>query len=150
MDDLERESSTATTPQAVELTEVTLLDTAVRIADLATKDSMVAIAADDDPDFEYYLLQVTSDNVTKLDSAITDDYGSSFVRGSAVLKVHFIRENLIDMTYKLNEKKSAFALVGNVRHVCGELKQKRKGIFQVPLEVNEEIIASLSQFMLKD
>ena len=141
---LERESSAATTRQTVETTEAGLLDTAVRIADLATKGSVVAIAAADDPDYEYYLLKVTSDGVIELESAVTDDYGCSFERGSAVLKGNFfIRDNLIDMTYKVDKNKSAFVLVGTVRHVCGELKRKRKGIFQIPLEVNEEIIASL-------
>jgi hypothetical protein len=47
------------------------------------------------------------------------------------------------MTYKLDEKNIAFVLSGTVRHVCGELKTKRKNVFQVPLSVNEEIIASL-------
>ena len=26
------------------------------------------------------------------------------------------------------------------RHICGDLKRERKGIFQVPIEVNDEII----------
>lgn len=50
---LERESSVATTTQAVEEMEAIPLDTAVRVADLAAKDSMVAIAAADDPDYDY-------------------------------------------------------------------------------------------------
>ena len=116
----------------------------MRIADLATKGSVVAIAAADDPHYDYYLLKVTSDGVTELESAVTDDYGCSFERGSSVLKGNFfLRDNLIDMTYRLDKKKLAFVLVGTVRNVCGELKHNRKGIFQVPLEVNEEIIASL-------
>lgn len=41
------------------------------------------------------------------------------------------------------EKKSAFVLAGTVRHVCGELKRKRNNIYKVPMDVNEEIIASL-------
>jgi hypothetical protein len=76
---LERESSVSTTRQAVEETETILGDTAVRIADLATKGSIVAIAAADDPDYEYYLLKVTSDGVVELEEAIIDDYGSSKV-----------------------------------------------------------------------
>lgn len=129
-----------TTRQTVETTEAGLLDTAVWIANLATKGSMVPIAADDDPDYEYYLLKVNSEGVIKLESAVTDDYGCSFDRGSAVLKGHFfIKDNLIDMTYKLDKNKSAFVLVGTVRHVCGELKHKCKGIFRVTLEVNEEV-----------
>lgn len=62
------------------------------------------------------------------------------------LKGHFfVRENLIDMTYRLEQRKLALRLVlpATVRHICGDLKQKRKGIFQVPMEVNDDIIASL-------
>lgn len=51
------------------------LDTAVRVADLAAKDSMVAIAAADNPDYDYYLMKVTSDGVVELDEPTTDDYG---------------------------------------------------------------------------
>lgn len=141
---LERESSVATTRQAIEETEATLGDTAVRIADLAAKGSVVAIAAADDPDFEYYLLKVTSDGLIDLKEAITDDYGCTFPRGSVGLRGNFfIRENIIDMTYKLDEKKIAFVLAGTVRHVCGELKRKRHNVYKVSLDVNEEIIASL-------
>ena len=115
---LERESSVATTRQAAEETEATLGGTAVRIADLAAKGSIVAIAAADDPDFDYYLLKVTGNGVKELGEATTDDYGCTFPRGSAGLRGNFfIRDNMIDMTYKLNEKKSAFALAATVRHV---------------------------------
>ena len=43
----------------------------------------------------------------------------------------------------LEQRKLAFVLPATVRHICGDLKRKRKGIFQVPIEVNDEIIASL-------
>ena len=52
---LERESSITKTRQDAEVTVATLGDTAVRIADLAAKGSVVAIAAVDDPDFESYI-----------------------------------------------------------------------------------------------
>lgn len=141
---LERESSVATTRQAVEETEASLLDTAVRVADLSAKDSVVAIAAAGDPDYDYYLMKVTSDGVIELDEPITDDYGCTFPRGSSGLKgFFFVRDNIIDMTYKLDKNKTAFVLAGTVRHLCGELQKKRNNIYKVPLTVNEEIIASL-------
>lgn len=119
---LERESSVATTRQAVEETEANLLDTAVRVADLAAKDSVVAIAAANDPDYDYYLMKVKSDGLVELDEPTTDDYGCTFPRGSLGLKGYFfVRYNIIDMTYKLNKNKTAFVLAGTVRHVCGEL-----------------------------
>ena len=100
---LERESSVATTREPAEETEATLGDITVRIADLAAKGSVVAIAAAaDDPDFEYYLLKVTSNGL----EATTDDYGCTFPRGSAGLRGNFfIKDNIIDMTYKLAKKK---------------------------------------------
>ena len=141
---MERESSVATTRQAVEETEASLLDTAVRVADLSAKDSVVAIAAAGDPDYDYYLMKVTSDGVIELDEPITDDYGCTFPRGSSGLKgFFFVRDNMIDMTYKLDKNKTAFVLAGTVRHLCGELQKKRNNIYKVPLTVNEEIIASL-------
>ena len=141
---LERESSVATTRQAVEEAESTLGDTAVCIAYLATKGSIVAIAAADDPEYEYYLMKVTSDGVVELEDAMTDEYGCSFPRGSAGFKGNFyIRENIIDMTYKLDQRRTAFVMTGTVRHICGDLKKKRNNIYKVPLNVNEEIIVSL-------
>lgn len=58
---LKRETSVTTTRQPTEDTEATLGDTAVRISYLAAQGSVVATAAADDHDFEYYLLKVTSD-----------------------------------------------------------------------------------------
>ena len=116
----------------------------MRIADLAAKGSIVAIAAADDPDFEYHLLKVTGNGIEELGEATTDDYGCTFPRVSAGRRGNFfIRDNIIDMTYKLNEKKSAFVLAATVRHVCGELQRKGNNIYKVPMDVNEEIIASL-------
>ena len=132
---IERESFATTTRRTAEETEAVQGDTAVRIADMA---------AADDPDYDYYLLKVTSYGVVELDEAMTDDYGSSFPKGSIGLRGNFyISENLIDVTYKLDETKSAFVLSAMIRHLCHKLKRKRKNIFQVPLIVKEEIIAFL-------
>lgn len=89
---LARESSVATTRQAVQDTEATLGDTAVRIADLAAEGSVVAIAAADDPDFEYYLLKVTSNGLVELEEAVTDDYSCTFPRGSVGIRGNFLSE----------------------------------------------------------
>ena len=141
---LERESSVATTTQAVEEMEAIPLDTAVRVADLAAKDSVVAIAAANDADYDYYLMKVTSDGVVELDDPTTDDYGCTFPRGFLGLEGYsFVRDNIIDMTYKLDKNKTAFVLAGTVRHICRELQKCRNNIYKVPLTVNEEIIASL-------
>jgi len=133
---LERGSSVAGCCQA------SLLDTVVRVADLAAKDSVVATAAAHDPD--NYLLKVTSDGVIELGEPVTDDYRCSFPRGSSGLKgFFFVRENIIDMSYKLDKKKTPFVPPGSVRHLCWELQKKRNNIYKVALIVNEEIIASL-------
>lgn len=82
--------------------------------------------------------------LVELDEPTTDDYGCTFPRGSLGLKgFFFVRDNIIDMTYKIDKNKTAFVLAGTVRHVCGELQKRRKNIYKVPLTVNEEIIASL-------
>jgi len=122
---LPRETSVATTRQSSAEMDATLGDTAVRIADLATKDSMVAIAAADDAAYEYYLLKVTSDDIIELEEDFTDDYGFSFEKNTAMLMGHFfIRENLIDMTYRLEQRKLALVLPATVRHICGNRKER--------------------------
>ena len=141
---LPRETSAATTRQSSAETDAALGDTAVRIADLATEDSVVAIAAADDAAYEYNLLKVTSDGIIEMEEDFTDDYGSSFEKNTAILIGHFfVRENLIDMTFRLEKRKLALVLPATVRHICEDLKEKKKGIFQVPIEVNDDIIASL-------
>lgn len=125
---LERESSVATTREPAEETEATLGDITVRIADLAAKGSVVAIAAAaaDDPDFQYYLLKVTSNGLEALEEATTDDYGCTFPRGSAGLRGNFfIKDNIIDTTYKLAKKKC----ICSCRHcaTCAwRIKEKEK------------------------
>ena len=85
---LPREGDVATTPQATEA-PIWDHDTASYIADLANKGSTVAIAAENDPVWDFYLLQVISDRVEELDSNVTDDYQCHYYRGDRVLKGHF-------------------------------------------------------------
>ncbi|KAK2564370.1 G2/M phase-specific E3 ubiquitin-protein ligase, partial [Acropora cervicornis] len=109
-----------------------ILNARVRVADLAAKDSVVATAAAHDPD--NYLLKVTSDGVIELGEPVTDDYRCSFPRGSSGLKgFFFVRENIIDMSYKLDKKKTPFVPPGSVRHLCWELQKKRNNIYKVAL-----------------
>ena len=142
---LQREASAATTRAQSEtpLAEPVHL----HVADLVGKDSIIAIAADEDDSYDYYLLKVTSEGPVELGEDVTDDYGCAFTAGSSVLKGHFfLRDNLIDMTYKLDEKKVAFVFPGTVRYVCSELIERgrgRKKVYQVAWDVHEDIIASL-------
>ena len=78
----------ATTQQATEA-PILYHNTASYIADLASKGSTVAIAAEDDSVYDFYLLEVTSDGVEELDSNVTDDYQCHHYRGNRVLKGHF-------------------------------------------------------------
>lgn len=55
-------------------------DTAVKIADLAVEESVVA-AGDDDASFDYYLLKVKSNGVEELAENTTLDYGSIYTEG---------------------------------------------------------------------
>ena len=142
---LDREPDGATTRQDAEQSALNH-DSASHIADLATKGSTVAIAADD-PMYDFYLLRVSSDGVEELDETIMDDYGSQYYAGHQVLRVHFyLRENIHDMTFSLDTTRMAIVYAATVRHICGDLKQKRKKkkpIYKLSLEQNEDIIASL-------
>lgn len=121
-------------------------DTACRVADLAEKGSTVAIAAEDDPFYDYYLLHVTSDGVVDLEDPTTDDNGQTYHRGASVLFGHYyLRHNLIDMTYTL-DKKLTICYAGTVRHICGVLEQsrsQRKPIYKLSIFQHEDILASL-------
>lgn len=141
-----RDGSVAATRQATE-TSILDHDTAGHIADLAVKGSTVAIAADDDPMYDFFLLKVTSEGVKELDSDYTDDYNFTALKGQQVLKGNFyLRDNIHDMTFTLDEKRTAVVYAATVRHICRELPGKKKGrktIYKLPLKENEEIIASL-------
>ena len=144
--EIAREPSTAVTRQASEEASILPRDTSIRLADLAGKDSIVAVAAEDDPSYDYYLLKITSDGVEELTAPFTDDYGLTFGPGFHILKGHFlIRENLIDMSYKLDDKRLAAVHAATVRHICGELAKTkgRRPVFKISIEQNEEIMASL-------
>ena len=144
---IEREASPATTRNAQDNTGVVTTDTAVKIADLAVEGSVVAIAADDDASYDYYLLKVKSNGVEELADNTADDYGSIYTAGQEVLRGHFfLRDNIIDMTYKLDELKVAIVHAATVRHICSDLhivKRGRKSVFKVPVDLNEEILASM-------
>ena len=124
--EIKRETSTATTRQST-ATSTLDNDTTSHMADLAAKGSTVAIAAFEDPVYDFYLLKVTSDGVIELEKPITDDYSCHYPIGSSVLKGHFyLRENLQDMTYTLDNKREAIVCAGTVRAICTDLSVKKK------------------------
>ena len=101
-------------------------DTTSHITDLAAKGSTVAIAAFEDPIYDFYLLKVTSDGVEELEEPVTDDYSCHYPSGSAVLKGQFfLRENLQDMTYTLDTKRLAVVCAGTVGAVCTDVSVKK-------------------------
>ena len=121
-----QEATAATTRQE---SEIPILDhdTASHIADLATQGSTVAIAALDDPVYDFYLLKVTSDGVEELGEDFTDDYLSHYCEGSEVLKGHFyLHDNIHDMTYTLDTKRVAAVFAATVRHICSDLTVKKR------------------------
>ena len=98
-----RDCSIATTWQA---TQEFALDqgTASHMADSAVKGSTIAIAAADDLMNDFYLLKVTSKGVEELDHDYTNNYESTAIRGTQVLKRHFtLRDNIHYMTFTLDE-----------------------------------------------
>ena len=77
------------------------------ITDLVEAGSIVAIAAADDAYYDYYLLKVTSSGAVSLVHDTIDDYGAAYQKGTFVLEGNFfLRDNIIDMTYKLDKKKA--------------------------------------------
>ena len=142
--ELTRGGDVATTRQATEA-PIFDHDTASYIADLASKGSTVAIAAEEDPVQDFYLLQVTSDGIVELHSNVTDDYQCHYYR-DRLLKGHFyIREKIHDMTFAIDNTQKAFVHAATVCPICGDLpvrKRGQKSIYKLPLKENE-IIASM-------
>ena len=141
---LSREPSNATTRTTE---DAGTIEHSVQLADLATKDSVVAVAAEDDSHYDYYLLKVTSSGIISLKENFEDTYGGSYLKGQTVLLGNFfLRENIIDRTYKVDDK-VAGVFPGTVRYICGPLVPMRKKgprpTFQVPLDEHEQILASL-------
>ena len=115
------------------------------LADLASVGTIVAVAAHLDPNYDYYLLQVTTNEPIFLQEDQVDDYGCPMPAGSRVLKGHFFsHENLIDMTYRLDEKKVAIINVKSVRCLCFDLKEvsKKRAKRRFTNEQHEEIMAN--------
>lgn len=144
---IEREGSAALTRSTEDAGDI---EHSVNLAELAGKGSVVAIAADDDRHYDYYLLKVISDGVVTLECGYEDDYGSVFSCGQSVILGHFfLRENLTDFTFKLEARKEAAVLTGTVRHICRDLvlkskeTQRRKAIYKLLITEHEEIMASL-------
>ena len=78
------------------------------IAEMATEGSIVAIAAEGDPNYDYYLPKVISTEPELLTENEEDDYGTITADGYRILRGHFfVRENLLNMTYRLDDHKTA-------------------------------------------
>ena len=90
----------------------------VQVADLATKESIVALSAEDGSHYDYYPLKVTSSGLIFLEENYEDPHsGSIYSKGQAVLLGNFfLRENTIDRTYKLDDK-MARVFPGTVRYI---------------------------------
>ena len=77
------------------------------------------MTTEDDSLYDYYLLIINSDGVIYLTENAEDAYGGSYSKGRTVLPGNFfLREILIDHSYKLNEK-VAGVFPGTVRYICG-------------------------------
>ena len=105
--------------------DASTIEQSVQDADLETKDSIEAVAAEDDCHYDYYLLKVTSSGIISLQENFEDPYiGSIYSKGQAFLLGNlFLRENIIDCTYKLDDK-VAGVFPGTVRYIFGPLVSK--------------------------
>jgi len=115
------------------------------LPDLIEEGSVVAIAAAEDESFDYYLFKVLIRGAITLPDNEVDDYNAAYQKGSFVLQRNFfLRDNIIDMTYKLDNK-NAVVYANTVRSILGDLKQikRRKNIlFQLLPSQHEEIMSS--------
>ena len=97
----------------------------------------MAVAADDDSMYDLYLLKVISEGVEELESDYIDDYKCTALKGEEVIKGNFYpRDNIHDMTFTFNVKRTAVVYAATDRHICGELPAKKKGrktIYKLPL-----------------
>ena len=84
--------------------------------------------------YDFSLLKLTSEGVEELDENYTDNYEFTALRGTQVLKGHFyLRDNIHDMTFALDENRTAVVYAFTVRQICGDIPC-RKGA-QIYLQV---------------
>ena len=104
----------------------------------------LAIAAADDACFDYYLLKVSSPGAVHLPYDTIDNFGAAYQKRSFILEGNFfLRDNIIDMTYKLDNRK-AIVYANTVRAIYGELtmiRRQRKELFKLLLAQHEEIMS---------
>ena len=124
---LSREPSGVTTRKTE---DVSTIEHSVQVADLATKDRIVAVVAEDDSHYDYHLLKLTSRfvlGIISLQENFEDPYsGSIYSKGQAVLLGNlFLRESIIGRTYKLDDKVAGVfpGTVQYINHLC-QLKAK--------------------------
>ena len=66
--------------------------------------------------------------VEELDENYTDNYEFTALRGTQVLKGHFyLRDNIHDMTFALDENRTAVVYASTVRQICGDIPCKKRG-----------------------
>ena len=134
--------------------DASTIEHSVQVADLATEDSIVTVAAEDDSHYDHYLLKVTSSRVISLQENFEDPYsGSIYSKEQAVLLGNFfLRENIIDRPYMYKiDDKMAGVFPGTVRYIFGPLVPKRRRgrpIYQVPLDEHDRILASLQLLLI--
>ena len=92
------------------------MDIVIGLADLMEEGSTVAIVAQDNLVFDFYLLLVTGKETTT--NVMVDDFGSEFLPKTKVLTGFFYtRENAIDMTYKLDKTGNAMVAIYTIRYM---------------------------------
>ena len=99
--------------------------------------------AEDDSQYDYYLLKVASSAVISLQENFI--YFSIYFKGQAVLLENFfLRETIIDRTYKIDDK-MAGVFPGTMRYICETtcVEAKMGKANQVPLDEHEQILAFL-------
>ena len=122
------------------------------IAEMVTEGSIVATATEGDPNYDCYLLKVISTDTEPelLTENEQHDYETIIAGGCRILIGHFLeRENLLDITFRLNDHKTAIIHILTVRCICFDLEilkkkgKQSKGIYKVCLKQHEEIMGNI-------
>lgn len=121
----------------------------VRVVDLISKNSIVAIASADQ-DEEYYLLKVESDGVEVLQRAAKDDWGCRFLSNTSVLRGFFYsritKEAASFSTFRLITNKKAIVYAATARYICNPQIGHNANEYHMFQNEHEDILTALQGF----
>jgi hypothetical protein len=92
------------------------------IENIVEKGMVVAVLADD-PNYDYYLLKLTTGPVT-IEQRFSDSWGGTFDRGSKIVRgLYHDRVQSKPFLFKLIPRKTAACYSAAIRFICAELEE---------------------------